>query len=64
VIELEDCNRVLLLSNVVGCPESALRVGLPVEIVWEDRSGGQSLYRFRPVEISTASREIRDRGGT
>lgn len=50
VIELDDCDGVLLLSNVVDCPDEALRVDLPVEIVWEDRPDGQSLYRFRPVE--------------
>jgi uncharacterized OB-fold protein len=49
VIELDDCDGALLVSNVVGCPDSALRVDLPVEIVWEDRRDGQSLYRFRPV---------------
>jgi uncharacterized OB-fold protein len=49
VIELDDCDGVLLLSNVVGCSNAALRVGLPVEVVWEDRRGGRSLYRFRPV---------------
>jgi len=49
VIELEDCDGVLLTSNVVNCPEDFLRVGLEVEIVWEDRDDGQSLYRFRPV---------------
>ncbi len=49
VIELEDCDRVLLTSNVVDCPDDALRVDLPVEVVWEDRRDGQSLYRFRPT---------------
>lgn len=49
VVELDDCDRVLLTSNVVSCPNDVLRVGLPVEVVWEDRSDGQSLYRFRPV---------------
>lgn len=48
VIELEDCDRVLLTSNVVNCPDDALRVDLPVELVWEDRRDGQSLYRFQP----------------
>ena len=47
VIELDDCDRALLTSNVVACAEADLRVGLPVEVVWEDRSDGQSLYRFR-----------------
>jgi len=49
VIELEDCDRVLLTSNVVNCPDEALCVDLLVEVVWEDRRDGQSLYRFQPV---------------
>ena len=56
VIELEDCHQVLLTSNVVNCPDDALRVGLRVEVVWEDRGDGQSLYRFQPStnELPTA----------
>lgn len=57
VIELEDCDRVLLLSNVVDCPDEALRVGLPVTLVWEERTDGQSLYRFRPRERAGAPTE-------
>lgn len=48
VIELDDCDRALLISNVIDCREDLLRVGLPVQLVWEDRSDGQTLYRFRP----------------
>lgn len=57
VIELEDCDRVLLTSNVVNCPNDALYVDLPVEVVWEDRRDEQSLYRFQPATT-------RDRGPT
>lgn len=60
VIELDDCDGALLLSNVIGCPNSALRVDLPVEVVWEDRRDGQSLYRFRPVAGSAGSHESRN----
>jgi uncharacterized OB-fold protein len=48
VVELDDCDNVLLLSNVIGCPHTDLRVDLPVEVVWEDRGEGRSLYRFKP----------------
>ena len=53
VVELEDCEHVLLTSNVVDCPNQELRVGLPDEVTWEDRSDGQPLFRFRPVVEST-----------
>jgi len=49
VVELEDCDHILLTSNIVNCPDAELRVDLPVEIVWEDRADGQSLYRFQPA---------------
>lgn len=64
VIELDDCDGALLLSNVVGCPHRELRVDLRVEVVWEDRQDGQSLYRFRPVEDFTTSEEGEDGGNT
>ena len=62
VIELDDCEGILLISNVVGCPDDALRVDLPVEVVWEDRRDGQSLYRFRPIDGLEAVPGIRKRG--
>ena len=64
VIELEDCGGALLLSNVVECLNSALRVDLPDEVIWEARRDGQSLYRFRPVEGSTGSQAPREGGMT
>ena len=48
VIELDDCDGALLISNVVDCEEGMLCVNLPVRVAWEDRSDGQPLYRFRP----------------
>jgi uncharacterized protein len=50
IIELDDCGSVLVISNVVACPPDQLRVGLPVQLSWEDRADGQSLYRFRPAD--------------
>ena len=57
MIELDDCDGVLLVSNVVGCADGDLRVDLPVEILWEDRGDGQSLYRFRPIGTPASSLE-------
>lgn len=48
VIELDDCQGVLVTSNVVDCPAKSLRVGMPVELIWEETSPGTWLYRFRP----------------
>ena len=46
VIELPDAGGVRLISNIVGAPLEAIRIGAPVEAVWEDREDGVSLVRF------------------
>lgn len=48
VIELAEGPR--LISNVVGCPPSALAVGMPVEVVFDDVTPRATLPRFRPIE--------------
>ena len=57
VIQLEDCDHALIISNVVDCKDPDLRVNLPVQVTWEDRSDGQTLFRFRPVTEATGSGE-------
>ena len=46
LVELEEGGR--LLSNVVGCPPAELTVGMPVEVVFEDRTPEVTLPTFRP----------------
>ena len=46
VIELEE--GVRLLSNLVGCPLRDVRIGLPVEVVFEDVTPDVTLPKFRP----------------
>jgi uncharacterized OB-fold protein len=48
VIQLDDCGRVLVTSNVVGCSSEDLEVGMPVRVTWEEVSPSLSLYRFTP----------------
>jgi hypothetical protein len=48
---------VRVLGQLVGCPEEAVRVGMPVEVVFEEVATdpqGRSVvgWRFRPVEGS------------
>lgn len=47
VVALDDAPGVRLVSNVVGVEPGALRVGLPVEVVFEDVTPDVSLPRFR-----------------
>ena len=38
-----------LISNVIGCKHDEVRIGMPVEIVYDDREE-YTLPQFRPVE--------------
>ncbi|MBI4329909.1 MAG: Zn-ribbon domain-containing OB-fold protein [Chloroflexi bacterium] len=46
LIELEE--GPLISSNVTGCPVETVKVGMPVELVWEDNPDGYPLPKFRP----------------
>ena len=48
VVELDDCGGVRVTSNVVGCPNEELRVGMPVRVVWERVDDSLSMFRFTP----------------
>jgi uncharacterized OB-fold protein len=47
LVELEDGGRIV--SNIVDCPLDDLRIGLPVEVTFEQRSPQVALPVFRPV---------------
>ena len=47
VVALEDAPGVRLVSNVVDADPVALRIGLPVEVVFEDVSADVTVPRFR-----------------
>jgi uncharacterized OB-fold protein len=44
-VELEE--KVRLTGNVVGSPNEALQVGMPVEVVFDDVTDMVTLPRFR-----------------
>ena len=46
VIELEE--GVRMLSNVVGCTLADIRIGLPVEVVFDELTPDVTLPKFRP----------------
>ncbi len=46
-VELEEGPRVL--TNIVDCDVEAVKIGMPVEIVFHDTGEGNALYRFRPA---------------
>lgn len=46
VVECEEGPR--LITNVVGCELDLVRVGMPVEVVFEEIADGSTLHAFRP----------------
>lgn len=46
-VELEEGPRVL--TNVVGCDPDDIRIGMPLEVTFEDTGQGNALFRFRPA---------------
>jgi 3-oxo-4,17-pregnadiene-20-carboxyl-CoA hydratase alpha subunit len=48
VIALEGAGGVRLISNLVGVDPAQIRIGMPVEVVWEDMSADLAVPRFRP----------------
>ena len=50
IIELDEGPR--MMSNLIGCAPEQARVGMPVEVVFEDVTGEVTLYKFRPVAAS------------
>ena len=50
VIALEDSGGVRIISNLVDVNPDDLKIGLPVELVWENMSADLAVPRFRPKE--------------
>jgi uncharacterized protein len=46
-VELDEGPRVL--TNIVGCDVDAVRIGMPVEVVFNPTPEGPEIYRFRPT---------------
>jgi uncharacterized OB-fold protein len=49
-VELEDCGGVRIVSNLLDAEFEEIKIGLPVELVWERISAEGNLPRFRRVK--------------
>ena len=47
IVELDE--GVRMMTNVVGCAPDAVRIGMPVQVVFEDVTAEITLAKFRPV---------------
>lgn len=46
LVELEEGAR--MMTNIVGCEPDTVRVGMPVQVSWEELSDGRALPVFEP----------------
>jgi uncharacterized protein len=46
-VELDEGPRVL--TNIVGCDVGDVRIGMPVEVMFNPTEEGPAVYRFRPL---------------
>lgn len=49
VVELPEAGGVRLVANMVGVDPSAVEIGMPVEVVWDDVDEGVAVPRFTPA---------------
>ena len=47
IVELDEGVRIM--TNVVGCAPDAVRIGMPVQVVFEDVTAEITLAKFRPA---------------
>lgn len=47
-VELDEGPR--MISNLVGCDPEGVKIGMPVEVVFEDVSEAWTLFKFRPAD--------------
>jgi hypothetical protein len=52
VIALDGSDGLRMISNLVDVEPAAVRIGMRVEVVWEDMSEDLAIPRFRPTETS------------
>jgi uncharacterized protein len=48
IVELAEGPRIM--TNVVECPVDQVRIGMPVEVVYDDVTPEMTLAKFRPVQ--------------
>jgi uncharacterized protein len=54
VIALDGADGARLISNIVEIEVSAITVGMPVQVVWDEApSQGVAVPRFRPLQLAS-----------
>ncbi|MGH2507163.1 MAG: Zn-ribbon domain-containing OB-fold protein [Ktedonobacteraceae bacterium] len=50
IAEVDLAEGVRMISNIVGCPNAELRIGMPLLVTFEDLTDEISLPKFKPAE--------------
>lgn len=50
IVELVEQEGLRLTTNIVNCPPEAVRIGMPVRVVFEERDGEVWIPLFEPAE--------------
>jgi len=53
-VELDEQEALKMPTNVIECPEDQLKVGMPVEVAFEEVAPGLTLPLFKPAQSSQA----------
>jgi uncharacterized OB-fold protein len=53
VVEFPELPGVRLISNVTGVGPAELRIGMPLQLWWDDIGDGMMVPRFKPVSANT-----------
>jgi hypothetical protein len=48
-VEVNLAEGLRITTNVVGCPNSDLQIGMPLEVTFEDITDEVSLPKFKPA---------------
>ncbi|MFQ5700085.1 MAG: Zn-ribbon domain-containing OB-fold protein [Myxococcota bacterium] len=63
LVELEGTGGIRLPSRLVDCPPEEVRIGMAVEVCFENASDAVTLPVFRPAEVEQRDRPSEPRGG-
>ena len=49
LVELDDAQGIRIFSNIIGCEPEKIKIGMPVEVVFEDITGEITIPKFKPI---------------
>jgi uncharacterized OB-fold protein len=52
VVEPEEAPTARLVANLVEVAVGDVKIGMPLDVVWEDAGDGVAVYRFRPADAA------------